>query len=84
MRIIDIKVNTVLRALMKYAKTAQRRAWMVSQKQLIELVADTIGASIETVTVIDRYLAEAGYRTRALRGRGSTSMTYQDAANMII
>ncbi|MGQ8632130.1 hypothetical protein ACUTJJ_11715 [Agrobacterium sp. DKPNP3] len=57
---------------------------MVSQKQLIELVAATIGAPVETVTVIDRYLAEAGFRTRALRGRGSTPMTYQDAANMII
>lgn len=57
---------------------------MVSQKQLIELVAETMGAPVETVTVIDRYLAEAGFRTRALRGRGSTPMTYQDAANMII
>ena len=43
-----------------------------------------MGVAIETVTVVDRYLAEAGLRTRALRGRGSTPMTYEDAANMII
>lgn len=57
---------------------------MASQKELIELVAGTMGVPIETVTVVDRYLAEAGLRTRALRGRGSTPMTYHDAANMII
>src|SRR5690606_16990463 len=43
-----------------------------------------MGVPIETVTVVDRYLAEAGLRTRALRGRGNTPMTYGDAANMII
>lgn len=43
-----------------------------------------MGVPIETVTVIDRLLAEAGLRTRALRGRGNTPMTYRDAANLII
>lgn len=57
---------------------------MATQKELVAVVADQMGIPIETVTVIDRYLAEAGLRTRALRGRGHTPMTYQDAANLII
>lgn len=57
---------------------------MASQKELIAVVAEHMGVPIETVTVIDRYLAEAGLRTRALRGRGSTPMTYHDAAHLII
>lgn len=57
---------------------------MASQKELITVVAEKMGVPVETVTVVDRYLAEAGLRTRALRGRGSTPMTYIDAANMII
>ena len=48
------------------------------------MVAENMGVSIETVTVMDRLLAEAQLRTRALRGRGSTPMTYRDAANLII
>lgn len=57
---------------------------MASQKELIAVVAESMGVAIETVTVVDRYLAEAGLRTRALRGRGVTPMGYGDAANMII
>lgn len=57
---------------------------MASQKELIAVVADSMGVPIETVTVIDRYLAEASLRTRALRGRGNTPMTFADGTNMII
>ncbi|MDE3810423.1 hypothetical protein I7I49_09030 [Sinorhizobium meliloti] len=57
---------------------------MASQKELIAVVADNMGVPKETVTVVDRYLAEAGLRTRALRGRGNTPMTYHDAAHLII
>ncbi len=57
---------------------------MATQKELVAVVAKEMGIPIETVTVIDRYLAEAGLRTRAARGRGNTPMTYQDAANLII
>lgn len=57
---------------------------MASQKELVAVVAENMGVPIETVTVIDRYLAEAGLRTRALRGRGNTPMTYSDAASLII
>jgi hypothetical protein len=57
---------------------------MASQKELVAVVADNLGVSHESVTVMDRFLAEAGLRTRALRGRGHTPMTYQDAANLVI
>lgn len=57
---------------------------LASQKELIAVVAENMGVPIETVTVVDRYLAEAGLRTRALRGRGNTPMTYADAASLII
>lgn len=57
---------------------------MASPKELVEVVSQTMGVAVETVTVIDRWLADAGLRTRALRGRGATPMTYQDAANLII
>lgn len=57
---------------------------MATQKELVEVVATQMDVALETVTVIDRLLAAAGLRTRALRGRGATSMTYKDAANLII
>ncbi|MFC3326225.1 hypothetical protein [Mesorhizobium cantuariense] len=57
---------------------------MAGQKELVQVVAEQMGVPIESVTVIDRFLAEAGLRTRAKRGRGYTPMTYQDAANLII
>ncbi|RYG88338.1 MAG: hypothetical protein EON58_20050 [Alphaproteobacteria bacterium] len=57
---------------------------MASQKELVAVVADKMRVPLETVTVVDRFLAEAGLRTRALRGRANTQMTYVDAANLII
>jgi hypothetical protein len=57
---------------------------MAGQKELVRVVADEMGVPLETVTVVDRFLAEAGLRTRSKRGRGNTPMTYQDAANLII
>ncbi|PWK65848.1 hypothetical protein [Aminobacter sp. AP02] len=57
---------------------------MASQKELVAVVAEHMGVPIETVTVMDRLLAEAGLRTRALRGRGNTPMSYRDGANLII
>lgn len=57
---------------------------MAGQKELVATVAEALGVPIETVTVYDRFLAEAGMRTRAKRGRGSTPMTYRDAANLLI
>lgn len=57
---------------------------MASQKELIAVTVESMGASLATVTVVDRYLAEAGLRTHAKRGRGNTDMTYGDAANLIV
>lgn len=57
---------------------------MASQKELIAIVAEVMSVPIETVTVIDRWLADQGLRTKAKGGRGYTPMTYADAANLII
>lgn len=57
---------------------------MALQKELIALVSEGIGVAPETVTIMDRQLLEAGMRTRSLRGRAKTPMTYRDAANLII
>jgi hypothetical protein len=85
MRIIRLLSIAVLRAFIGYAKQfGERSETMATQKQLVAVVADVMGVPLETVTVIDRLLAEAGMRTRALRGRGQTLMTYQDAANLVI
>ena len=57
---------------------------MASPKELVAVISETMGLPTETVAVIDRFLAEAGLRTRARRGRGNTPMTYMDAAHLII
>lgn len=57
---------------------------MALQKELIALVSAGLGVAAETVTIMDRELLEAGMRTRSLRGRAKTPMTYRDAANLII
>lgn len=82
----DCFVNNVLRALFIYVTKMSNNGdeTVASQKELIAVVAEQMGVQLETVTVVDRYLAEAGLRTRALRGRGNTPMTYSDAANMLI
>lgn len=56
---------------------------MVTCKQLVSRVAEATGTPYETVAVIDRFLAEAGLRTRSLRGRGQTDMTSLDAARLL-
>lgn len=57
---------------------------MATPKDLIASVAELTGVPIATVIVHDRNLAEAGLRTPALRGRGVSRVTYQDAANLLI
>lgn len=57
---------------------------MVTQKTLVARIAEITGEAIETVTVVDRFLAEAGLRTRAKRGRGLTLMTIRDVAHVLI
>lgn len=80
-----LKSIGVLRTLLIFVtRCLKGHSFMATQKELVAVVAKEMGVPIETVTVIDRYLAEAGLRTRAARGRGNTPMTYQDAANLII
>lgn len=57
---------------------------MATPKELIACVADVTGVPVATVAVHDRNLAEEGLRTPALRGRGVSRVTYQDAANLLI
>lgn len=56
----------------------------MNQKEMVAAVSAVMGVPIETVTVMDRYLAEAGLRTRALRGRGRTEMAPIDMAYLLI
>ncbi|OOO25661.1 hypothetical protein BTE54_23950 [Agrobacterium sp. YIC 4121] len=56
---------------------------MVGCKELVARVSEVTGTPHETVTVIDRLLAEAGLRTRSRRGRGQTEMTPLDASRLL-
>ncbi|MBN9468998.1 MAG: hypothetical protein J0J10_09525 [Bosea sp.] len=57
---------------------------MATPKELIASVAEHTGVPLATVIVHDRNLAEEGLRSPALRGRGVSRVTYQDAANLLI
>lgn len=57
---------------------------MATPKQLVQVVALQTGVSEATVIVHDRNLLVAGLRTEGQRGRGTSTVTYQDAANLII
>lgn len=57
---------------------------MATPKELITSVAEHTGVPLATVIVHDRNLAEEGLRSPALRGRGVSRVTYQDAANLLI
>lgn len=48
------------------------------------VIAAQTGIPEVTVGIHDRNLAEAGLRSPALRGRGISRVTYQDAANLLI
>ncbi|MDQ0317349.1 hypothetical protein [Amorphus orientalis] len=57
---------------------------MATPKELVETVAAALNVTVNTVTVHDRYLHEAGLRTSGGRGRAAARVTYQDAANLLI
>lgn len=57
---------------------------MATPKELVAAIAARTGIPEVTVGIHDRNLAEAGLRTPALRGRGVSRVTYQDAANLLI
>lgn len=57
---------------------------MATPREMVSAISIAMCIPVETVAVHDRLLAEAGLRTRAKRGRGKTSMTPQDAANLVV
>ena len=57
---------------------------MATPKELVAVIAEQTGIPEVTVGIHDRNLAEAGLRSPALRGRGISRVTYQDAANLLI
>jgi len=57
---------------------------MASPKDLVAEVAKQTGVPVNTVVQHDRNLSLAGLRTVAGRGRAAATVTYADAANLLI
>lgn len=57
---------------------------MATPGQMVKKVSETLGVPEATVTVYDRALAEAGYRSKGGRGRSAAKMTAVDVANLLI
>ena len=57
---------------------------MASPKELVAAVARHTGVAQGTVILHDRNLLVSGYRTEGQRGRGSSNVTFEDGANLLI
>ncbi|EJN04465.1 hypothetical protein [Phyllobacterium sp. YR531] len=57
---------------------------MATPKELVSKVSEATGIPENTVVQHDRNLMATGLRTEGQRGRGKSSVTYQDAANLLI
>jgi hypothetical protein len=57
---------------------------MATPKELVTAVAKEAGVAVNTVIQHDRNLSLAGLRSVGGRGRAAATVTYQDAANLII
>ncbi|MBV2183868.1 MAG: hypothetical protein KUL88_04910 [Rhizobium sp.] len=57
---------------------------MASPKELVATVAKLTGVPEGTVILHDRNLLVAGLRSEGMRGRGKSSVTFEDAANLLI
>lgn len=57
---------------------------MTTPGQLVQGMATALGLPKETVTVFDRHLSEAGFRTKGGRGRSAARVTARDAANLLV
>jgi hypothetical protein len=57
---------------------------MATPGQLVDCIATALSLPKPTVALYDRLLSEAGYRSKAGRGRGSAHVTVEDAANLLI
>ncbi|MEI6799044.1 MAG: hypothetical protein WCO04_07495 [Pseudomonadota bacterium] len=57
---------------------------MATKSELVQCVARQLALPSETVSVVDRLLAESGLRRMAGRGRGAAHMNEADAAALLI
>ena len=57
---------------------------MASPGQLVKVTAEILGIPEPTVILADRFLSEAGLRSKSGRGRGAARVTADDAANLLI
>lgn len=60
-----------------------RRA-MATPGQLMEVVGECLGMSVASVVGYDRYLADAGLRTKGGRGKSAVQVTARDAAHLLV
>lgn len=59
-------------------------ALMATPKQLVSKIAEVTGVPEGTVILHDRNLMVAGLRSLGVRGRGTSAVTFGDAANLLI
>lgn len=59
-------------------------ALMATPKQLVSKIAEVTGVPEGTVILHDRNLMVAGLRSLGVRGRGTSAVTFEDAANLLI
>lgn len=57
---------------------------MATPKQLVTKIAEVTGVPEGTVILHDRNLMVAGLRSLGVRGRGTSAVTFEDAANLLI
>ena len=57
---------------------------MATPGQLVSCLADLTGIPVGTITLYDRALSEAGYRTKSGRGRSAAQVTSRDASLLLI
>lgn len=57
---------------------------MATPKQLVSKIAEVTGIPEGTVILHDRNLMTAGLRSLGVRGRGTSAVTFEDAANLLI
>lgn len=57
---------------------------MATPKQLVAKIAEVSGVPEGTVILHDRNLMTAGLRSLGVRGRGTSAVTFEDAANLLI
>jgi hypothetical protein len=57
---------------------------MATPGELMEVIGQSLGIPVASITGYDRHLADAGLRTKIGRGRHVAAVTAADAANLIV